>query len=63
MQNKLKSQSSQVIQELRTANIKCVMVTGEFFRSNIDILYTHLTLLKKLLFMCVRRFNFNVLNN
>lgn len=28
MQNKLKPQSSQVIQQLRTANIKCVMVTG-----------------------------------
>lgn len=29
MQNKLKPQSPQVIQQLRTANIKCVMVTGE----------------------------------
>lgn len=29
MQNKLKPQSSQVIQQLRIANIKCVMVTGE----------------------------------
>lgn len=28
MQNKLKPQSPQVIQQLRTANIKCVMVTG-----------------------------------
>lgn len=29
MQNKLKPQSSHVIQQLRVANIKCVMVTGE----------------------------------
>lgn len=29
MQNKLKPQSPQVIQQLRRANIKCVMVTGE----------------------------------
>jgi len=29
MQNKLKPQSSNVIQQLRTANIKCVMVTGK----------------------------------
>lgn len=31
MQNKLKPQSLEVIQQLRTANIKCVMVTGEYF--------------------------------
>jgi len=29
MQNKLKPQSSKTIKELRTANIKCVMVTGK----------------------------------
>jgi len=29
MQNKLKPQSSNVVQQLRTANIKCVMVTGK----------------------------------
>lgn len=33
MQNKLKPQSSQVIQQLRTANIKCVMVTGKHIES------------------------------
>lgn len=29
MQNKLKPQSSNIVQQLRTANIKCVMVTGK----------------------------------
>lgn len=33
MQNKLKPQSSEVIKQLRTANIKCVMVTGEHLMS------------------------------
>ncbi|KAE9523697.1 hypothetical protein AGLY_015915 [Aphis glycines] len=40
MQNKLKPQSSNVIKQLRTANIKCVMVTG-------DNLYTGLSVARE----------------
>ncbi|VVC28869.1 P-type ATPase, transmembrane domain,P-type ATPase, phosphorylation site,P-type ATPase, cytoplasmic [Cinara cedri] len=40
MQNKLKPQSTQVIQQLRKANIKCVMVTG-------DNLYTGMCVAKE----------------
>ncbi|XP_025196662.1 probable cation-transporting ATPase 13A3 isoform X1 [Melanaphis sacchari] len=37
MQNKLKPQSSNVIQQLRTANIKCVMVTGDNLYTGISV--------------------------
>lgn len=43
MQNKLKPQSSNIVQQLRTANIKCVMVTGK----HIIWLSRHKNLLKK----------------
>jgi len=41
MQNKLKPQSSNVVQQLRTANIKCVMVTGKHIIYTIKYLIGH----------------------